>query len=80
MRIVLPGDQIGEGLISGHGTYDNKHDGKIYASMAGVVHKIDNVICVRPLRQGYRPDIGDIVVGRVVQVDQKRWMIDVNSY
>ena len=50
MRIVLPEDQIGEGFISGHGTYENKQDGKIYASMAGVVHKIDQVICVRPLR------------------------------
>lgn len=48
--------------------------------MAGVVHQIDRVICVRPLRQGYKPSIGDIVVGRVVQVDQKRWMVDVNSY
>ena len=24
MRIVLPGDHIGEGFISGHGTYENK--------------------------------------------------------
>jgi exosome complex component RRP4 len=48
--------------------------------MAGVVHQIDQVICVRPLRQGYRPDIGDVIVGRIVQVDQKRWMVDVNSY
>ena len=52
----------------------------IYANMAGVVHQIDQVICVRPLRQGYRPDIGDVVVGRIVQVDQKRWIVDVNSY
>ena len=48
--------------------------------MAGVVHQIDRVICVRPLRQCYRPDIGDVVVGRVVQVDQKRWIVDINSY
>ena len=83
-KIVLPGDYIGEGYIAGHGTYENRPKGSdkelIYASMAGVVHQIDRVICVRPLRQGYRPDVGDVVVGRVVQVDQKRWMIDVNSY
>jgi len=48
--------------------------------MAGVIHQIDKVICVKPLRTGYRPDIGDVVVGRIVQVDQKRWMVDVNSY
>ena len=80
LRVVLPGDYIGQGLIAGHGTYENAKDGLIYANMAGVVHQIDQVICVRPLRQGYRPDIGDVVVGRIVQVDQKRWIVDVNSY
>lgn len=50
IRIVLPGDFIGEGYIAGHGTYENAKDGKIYANMAGVVHQIDQVICVRPLR------------------------------
>ena len=80
VRIVLPGDYIGQGYIAGHGTYENPNDQNIYANLAGVVHQIDKVICVRPLRQGYRPDIGDVVVGRIVQVDQKRWMVDINSY
>lgn len=38
IRIVLPGDFIGEGYIAGHGTYESTKDGKIYANMAGVVH------------------------------------------
>lgn len=38
VRIVLPGDYIGEGFIAGHGTYENQKDTKIYANMAGVVH------------------------------------------
>jgi len=38
IRIVLPGDYIGEGLIAGHGTYESSNDNKIYANMAGVVH------------------------------------------
>jgi hypothetical protein len=29
--------------------------------VAGVVHKIDNWIGVKPLKQGYKPDIGDVV-------------------
>ena len=41
---------------------------KIYASVAGVVHKIDNWIGVKPLKQGYKPDVGDVVVGRIVAV------------
>ena len=38
LRIVLPGDHIGEGFIAGHGTYENPKDNQIYASMAGVIH------------------------------------------
>ena len=69
MKIVVPGDYLGEGFVAGHGTFTDEGSGEIYASMAGVVHNIDKVICVRPVRSGYRPDIGDVVVGRVVSVD-----------
>ena len=44
------------------------------------MHKIDNWIGVKPIRQGYRPDVGDVVVGRVVGVQKTSWTIDVNSY
>ena len=81
MKVVVPGDFIGEGYVAGNGTYVPEDEpGIIYASMAGVVHLIDRVICVRPTKSHYRPDIGDVVVGRVVSVDQSRWQIDVNSY
>ena len=81
MKVVVPGDFIGQGYVAGNGTYVPEDEpGTIYASMAGVVHLIDRVICVRPTKSHYRPDIGDVVVGRVVAVDQSRWQIDVNSY
>ena len=77
LKIVVPGDYIGEGYVAGHGTYVGTAEDEegvvkkvIYASLAGVVHHIDRVICVRPLRSHYRPDIGDVIVGRVVSVDQ----------
>lgn len=78
MRIVVPGDYVDEGFIAGHGTYEQ--DGKIYASLAGVVHRTEKVILVRPLKSGYKPDIGDVVIGRIVSVENKRWAVDVNSY
>jgi exosome complex component RRP4 len=76
MKIVVPGDYIAEGagLTAGHGTFEAKDEeneqanAKIYASVAGVVHKIDNWIGVKPLKTGYKPDVGDVVVGRVVGV------------
>lgn len=38
------------------------------------------MICVKPIRSHYRPDVGDVVVGRVVSVDHGRWLVDINSY
>lgn len=78
LRIVVPGDYIDQGFIAGHGTYE--HDSQIFASLAGVVHRIDKVICVRPLKTSFKPDIGDVIVGRVVGVENKRWTVDINSY
>jgi exosome complex component RRP4 len=78
LRLVVPGDYVDEGFIAGHGTYEQ--DGKIYASLAGVVHRIEKVICVKPLKTNYKPDIGDVVVGRIVNVESKRWAVDINSY
>jgi len=40
----------------------------------------DRVIFVKPVRTYYRPDTGDIIVGRVVSVEQSRWQVDINSY
>jgi exosome complex component RRP4 len=48
--------------------------------VAGVVHKIDNWIGVKPIKQGYKPDVGDVVVGRIVAVQKSSWTVDVNSY
>ena len=70
MKVVVPGDYIGSGYVAGNGTYTAENEpGLIYASMAGVVHLIDRVICVRPMKSHYRPDVGDVIVGRVVAVD-----------
>jgi len=42
VKVVVPGDFIGTGFVSGHGTYVNPDNKKeIYASLAGVVHHID---------------------------------------
>jgi exosome complex component RRP4 len=34
---------------------------------------------VRPLRARYTPEIGDLVVGRIVEVQSKRWRVDVGA-
>jgi len=78
-QIVVPGEVICEstGYLPGHGTYIDK--GNLVASIAGVVERINKLICVKSLMSRYTGDVGDIVVGRVLAVGQERWRIDINA-
>lgn len=49
------------------------------ASVVGVKEVVNKLISVRPLKSRYNGEIGDIVVGRITEVQQKRWKVDTNS-
>eukprot|EP00088_Acartia_fossae_P017130 TRINITY_DN1969_c0_g1_i4.p1 TRINITY_DN1969_c0_g1~~TRINITY_DN1969_c0_g1_i4.p1 ORF type:complete len:302 (-),score=46.55 TRINITY_DN1969_c0_g1_i4:281-1186(-) len=78
--LVTPGDVITRdaGFMRGHGTYMGTDD-VLYASVAGVVDRVNKLISVLPLKTRYNGEIGDVVVGRIVEVQQKRWRVDTNS-
>jgi len=77
--LVSPGDVItrDSGFMRGHGTY--MADDVLYASVAGVVDRVNKLISVTPLKTRYNGEIGDVVVGRIVEVQQKRWRVETNS-
>jgi exosome complex component RRP4 len=52
---------------------------EIIATVAGTVQKINKLLSVRPLRARYTPEIGDLVVGRIVEVQSKLWRVDVGA-
>lgn len=64
-------------IFSGHGTYAD--DDSLKASVAGVMQKVNKLICIRPLKSRYVGEIGDVVVGRVLEVQQRRWKVETNS-
>ncbi|XP_015788452.1 exosome complex component RRP4 [Tetranychus urticae] len=79
--LCLPGDTVTEDAdyMRGHGTY---YKSKVLtSSVAGCIDKVNKLLSVRPLRTRYNGEIGDIVVGRVidVQTEHKRWRIDTSS-
>jgi len=78
-HLVAPGDVITRdtGFMRGHGTY--MADDVLVASVAGVVERVNKLISVTPLKTRYNGEIGDVVVGRIVEVQQKRWKVDINS-
>ena len=63
--------------MRGHGTF--MKSGTLYASVAGSVQRVNKLISVIPLKTKYQGEIGDVVVGRITEVQQKRWKVDVNG-
>ncbi|KAK9875146.1 hypothetical protein WA026_005937 [Henosepilachna vigintioctopunctata] len=77
--IYTPGQIISNQneFLRGHGTYEE--NGQLKASVAGVREKVDILISVRPLKSRYHGKVGDVVVGRIIEVQQKRWKVNTNS-
>lgn len=52
---------------------------EIKSSLAGILERVNKLILVRPLKARYNGEIGDLVIGRVTEIQQKRWKVDANS-
>ncbi|KAL3146314.1 hypothetical protein ABBQ32_003010 [Trebouxia sp. C0010 RCD-2024] len=78
---VCVGDTIDtgqqEGFLRGHGT--QVVDGNLLATVCGVIQRVNKLISVVPVKARYNPELGDVVVGRVTEVANKRWRIDLKS-
>lgn len=77
---VSAGDVISSnptGNLLGHGTL--QVDNKIIATVSGHLERVNKLISVRPLSSRYTGDIGDIVVGRIVELGDQRWKVDVGA-
>jgi exosome complex component RRP4 len=51
----------------------------VTASVAGVVEQVNKLISVRPIKNRYNGDVGDVIVGRIIEVQQKHWKVNTNS-
>nr|CAG4636330.1 EOG090X09DD [Eubosmina coregoni]SVE69916.1 EOG090X09DD [Eubosmina coregoni] len=78
-NLVTPGSIITKGtdFMRGHGTY--MQDDCLHSSVAGVVERVNSLISVRPLKSRYHGEIGDVVIGRITEVAQKRWKLETNA-
>ncbi|XP_020866151.1 exosome complex component RRP4 homolog, partial [Arabidopsis lyrata subsp. lyrata] len=66
-----------EAFFKGHGT--SLINGELLTTVCGVVINVDKLVYVRTLRARYKPEVGDIVVGRVIKVAQSHWKVELNS-
>ncbi|AMD19243.1 HBR342Cp [Eremothecium sinecaudum] len=77
--IVTPGELVTDdpAWMRGHGTYFLEN--KTYSSLAGTVSRVNKLLSVLPWRGRYAPETGDHIVGRIVEVGNKRWKVDIGG-
>lgn len=77
--IVTPGEPITSDpqWMRGHGTYIPSDSTTITSTVAGTLHKTNKLLSVQALRARYQPEIGDLVIGRIVSVGTKKWSVDI---
>lgn len=66
-----------QNMLSGHGTFIEQD--RILSSVSGFVTRMNKLVSVHAPSQRYFAEVGDIVVGRVEQVAEKRWRVNVNG-
>ncbi|KAF8880199.1 hypothetical protein BD779DRAFT_1446400 [Infundibulicybe gibba] len=78
-RLTCPGETLtsSQSYMRGHGTYVDNED--VIASVAGTVERVNKLVTVRAIRTRYNPEVGDLVVGRITEVQPRRWKVDANS-
>ncbi|KAH0536436.1 hypothetical protein FGG08_006705 [Glutinoglossum americanum] len=79
--IVTPGETITEDpqWMRGHGTYNPPNNTKILATVAGTLTTTNKLLSIRPLRARYAPEIGDLVIGRITEVQTTRYLVSLSS-
>lgn len=77
-QIVTPGDLLAEGdYLTGDNAF--KDDEKIYASRLGLVEYKGRKVQVVALNSFYVPSVGDLVIGKIVEVSLHGWTVDISS-
>lgn len=44
-----------------------------------MVERVNKLVSVRPLKSRYGGEVGDVVIGRILEIGNKRWRVDTNS-
>ena len=77
-QLVTPGDMLAEGdYLAGNNTY--RDEAKIYAIRLGLVEYKGRTVDVVALNALYVPLVGDLVMGKIVEVNLHGWNVDINA-
>ena len=78
-NIITPGQTVTDDpqWMRGHGTFASPESTEIRSTLAGTLQKTNKLLSMVPLRARYNPEIGDLVIGRIVEVQSRKWKVDV---
>ncbi|MBN2154785.1 MAG: RNA-binding protein [Candidatus Lokiarchaeota archaeon] len=78
-EIVIPGEILTEdkSFIPGRGAI--RQGDRIISIYIGLKEVRGKYINVVPLRGKYRPEIGDKVIGKIVDITSVKWRVDINA-
>jgi exosome complex component RRP4 len=78
-KVVLPGERIVESMEYLPGRNCFRDGNSIYSKRLGVIYYRGRVIDVVPLSGKYMPEIDDMVIGTVDEVQYSGWIVNINS-
>ncbi|KAI0344704.1 exosome complex exonuclease rrp4 [Trametopsis cervina] len=78
-KLTCPGEAVtsSQAFMRGHGTYVDQEE--VISSVAGTIERVNKLITVRAARTRYNPEVGDLVVGRITEVQPRRWKVEAGS-
>jgi len=84
-HLVIPGQKIAQddAFLRGHGTFlavdksTVERKLTLYAAVTGTVERVNQLLHVDSIRGPYIAQTGDLIVGRVVDVQASRWMVQL---
>ncbi|KAI5166611.1 exosome complex component RRP4 [Nematocida sp. AWRm78] len=84
MSTVWPGEilEYTDDCLEGHGIYkeiSGNNEEMFISSIAGTVKQVDRLITIEADTYWYTPGVGDVVVGWVTGIANKRWYVEINS-
>ncbi|MDV3103021.1 exosome complex RNA-binding protein Rrp4 [Thermococcus waiotapuensis] len=77
-ELVVPGTLLAQGAFqAGKGTF--REGNRVYSTVVGLVDIRGDTIKVIPLEGPYIPEVGDNVLGKIVDVKFSSWTVDVGA-
>lgn len=77
-ELVTPGDLLAKGdYLAGENVFCINDE--IYATRIGLVEYSNKKVSVVALKSFYVPSVNDVVIGKIVEVGTRGWMVEINS-